>query len=144
MYARGYYSRPPGSFELSVRRVALLLVVAAASALGGFYGGRSLGENKATPPALAGSNVAAVSRAALSTRLRPVAAIGDLSIPQPKPPPAATTPTPTNTIPTSPTPAPAQAAPAPQPAPAPAPTPTPAPKPAPSAPSGGGSFDDSG
>jgi hypothetical protein len=133
MYARGYYSRPPGSLELSVRRVALLLVVAAASATIAFFAGRSLGTNSSTPSSLAGAR-AADRKEVLSTRLRPVPAIAGLRIPKPPPAPTATTPT-TNSTPTSP------ATPAPQPsAPAPQATPAPAPAPAPS----GGSFDDSG
>ncbi len=138
---RAGYSRPPGSsFELSPRRVALLLLVAGASAAIGYLAGRSLGGHGATPSSLAGTKVQAPNRS-LSTRLRPAPGIANLSLPKPR---AAPTPTPATTTLTnpavpSPTPTPDPSAPAPQPAPSPAPSPTP------SAPSGGGgSFDDSG
>ncbi len=139
---RSYYARPPaGYMELRPRRVALLLTLAAVSAVGGYLAGHSMGSSEAAP---APGARAAAHRSALAQRLTPAAAIGDLSIPAP-PPPVQTTPTTTATTPLQTTPsAPAQSAPQ-QSAPAPTatPTPTPTPTPAPSG-GGGGSFDDSG
>jgi outer membrane biosynthesis protein TonB len=132
------YSRPPDSqVGLDPRRVALLLLVAAASAILAFAAGRSLGApDDATSP-LSGTGATAKRTAALPQRLRPVPGIPALRLPQPEPATTTST-TPTTPAFTAPTPAPSVPQPSPSPSPAPAPTPAPA------APSGGGSFDDSG
>jgi hypothetical protein len=131
------YSKPPSQQprRISIHRVALLLALAGASAVGGYALGKSAGSD-ATTPYPAGARAAAAQEAALAQRLRPVPELGALRIPPP-PPTAQTTPT---TAPTTGTPGFSSPSAAPQASPA----PQSAPAPSGGGGGGGGSFDDSG
>ena len=132
------YSVPPEPLEFAPRRVALLVAIALACAVGGFFAGRALGGDDATPSVV--GEPAGVRGEAISQRLTPVPAIPALNVPKPPPETETTSTTPTTPSSTStPSPSPPSSSPAPS-----APAPQPAPQPSAPSGGGGGSFDDSG
>jgi hypothetical protein len=132
-YPAGYPASGDSPFELSPRRLSILLAIALAA----FFAGRSMGGSDG-PSSVTGER-AGVRGPVVSQRLRAVPGIPNLKVAEPAPEPTTSTPT----TPTTPSTSPPTSSPAPS-SPAPAPAPAPSQPSAPSGGGGGGSFDDSG